>query len=171
MSYTTIKAEELNKNGIATIHCETMHDKESYISAYERSAESIQKYLEMYPSIKYVFDVHRDSLIRTVLTKLRPVTLHSEKPCAQIMMIVGSNEKSGIDYKWEENLILAKALQNELFENTVGTARQLYLRGATYNQQYAKYGLLLEIVSCGNSLDEAKLTAKVFANAFAKTLK
>lgn len=164
-------ADALNKNGIPTLHCETMHDKESYIAAYDRSAESIRTYLERYPSIRYVFDVHRDSLIRADLTKLRPVTLHGGEPSAQIMMIVGSGEKSNIDYDWQANLILAEAIQQRLIADTLGVTRRLYLRGATYNQQHAKYGLLLEIGACGNTLAEAKNAATAFAEAFTKVIK
>lgn len=166
-----VLSEALNKKGIPTIQCETMHDKESYISAYDRSAESIQYYLEKYPSIKYVFDVHRDSLVQSDLTKLRPVTLRNGEACAQIMIIVGSGEKSGIDYPFEDNLILAEAIQQNLFDDTAGIARQIYLRGATYNQQYSRYGLLLEIGSCGNTLEEAKNAARAFADAFEKVIK
>ena len=166
-----VLAEALNKKGIPAIQCEIMHDEESYISAYDRSAESIKHYLEKYPSIKYVFDVHRDSLIQSDMTKLRPVTIHKGKECAQIMMIVGTSEKSGIDYPWTDNLVLAEAIQENLFEDTVGVARQIYLRGATYNQQYSKYGLLLEIGSCGNTLEEAKNAALAFADAFEKVIK
>lgn len=165
-----VLCEALNKRGIATIQCEVMHDKESYISAYERSAESIREYLGKYPSIKYVFDVHRDSLIQSDLTKLRPVTLYKGEPCAQIMMIVGTSEKSGLEYGWEKNLVLAEAIQKNLFADTLGVARQLYLRGATYNQQYAEHGILLEIGSCGNTLSEAKNAALAFADAFAKAI-
>lgn len=166
-----VLTEALNKKNIPTVQCEIMHDKESYISAYERSAESIQAYLAKYPSIKYVFDVHRDSLIQSDLTKLRPVTLHNKESCAQLMMIIGSSEKSGLDYDWTSNLVLAEAIQKNLTGDTLGVARQLYLRGATYNQQYAKYGLLLEIGSCGNTLDEAKNAALAFADAFEKVIK
>lgn len=166
-----VLADTLNKKGIPTLHCETMHDKESYIAAYDRSAESIRTYLEKYPSIRYVFDVHRDSLIRSDLTKLRPVTLYDGTPCAQIMMIVGSGEKSAIAYDWQANLILAEAIQQRLVADTLGVARQLCLRGATYNQQYAPYGLLLEIGACGNSLAEAKNAAVAFANAFENVIK
>lgn len=166
-----VLADALNEKGIPTLHCETMHDKESYIAAYERSAESIQQYLEKYPSIRYVFDVHRDSLIRSDLTKLRPVTLHGGKPCAQLMMIIGSDEKGAGEYDWQANLVLAEAIQQHLYDDTLGVARQLYLRGATYNQQYAKYGLLLEIGSCGNSLSEAKNAALAFADSLEKVLK
>ncbi len=166
-----VLCEELNKKGIPTLHCETMHDKESYIAAYDRSAESIKYYMEKYPSIQYVFDVHRDSLIRSDLTKLRPVTLRDGKACAQIMMIIGSDEKGAGEYDWEGNLTLAAALQQELFNDTAAITRKLYLRGASYNQQYAKHGLLLEIGSCGNTLAEAKEAAKAFAVAFEKVIK
>ena len=165
-----VLASELNARGIPTLHCEIMHDKESYIHAYERSAESIARYLEEYPSIQYVFDVHRDSVIRNDLSKLRPVTLYKGTPCAQIMMIVGSSEKGAGEYNWESNLILAEAIQQRLFSDTLGIPRKLYLRGASYNQQLAKHGLLLEIGSCGNYLSEAQNAAKAFAKAFADIL-
>lgn len=166
-----VLCEALNKAGIPTLQCETMHDKDSYIDAYERSAESIAAYLEKYPSVRYVFDVHRDSLIRNDRVKLRPVTLEDGEPCAQLMMLVGSDEKGAGSYDWQNNLTLAEAIQQKLTEETLGVARQLCLRGASYNQQLAAHGLLLEIGSCGNSLSEAEAAARVFAAAFAEVLK
>lgn len=166
-----VLSDALNEKGIPTVHCATMHDKESYISAYERSSESIRYYLEKYPSIQYVFDVHRDSLIRSNLTKLKPVTMLNGTPCAQIMMIIGSDEKGAGKYNWQGNLALAATIQQNIFNSAPGVARQMYLRGASYNQQHAKHGLLLEIGSCGNTLDEAKAAALVFADAFEKAIK
>ncbi|MBQ8835891.1 MAG: stage II sporulation protein P [Clostridia bacterium] len=165
-----VVCDTLNENGIPTIQCEVMHDKESYINAYDRTAQSIQYYLEKYPSIQYIFDVHRDSLIRSDLTKLKPVTLYKNTPCAQVMMIVGSNEKGAAEYDWQSNLVLAEAVQQKLFKDASGIARQLNLRGATYNQQYAKHGLLVEIGSCGNTLTEAKVAAKAFGEAVAAVI-
>ena len=110
-------------------------------------------------------------MIRSDLTKLKPVTLYGDEPCAQVMMIIGSNEKGAADYDWQSNLVLAEAIQQNLFENASGVARQLYLRGATYNQQYAKHGLLVEIGSCGNTLAEAKTAAKAFGKAVADVIK
>lgn len=166
-----VMSDELNRLGIPTIHCETMHDKDSYINAYNRSAESIEYYLEKYPSIKYVFDVHRDSMIRSDLTKLKPVALYNGEPCAQIMMIVGSNEKGAPEYDWHSNLVLAAAIQQTMIKDAPNVQRPIYLRGATYNQQHARHGILLEIGSCGNTLDEAHTAARAFASAFAKVLK
>lgn len=165
-----VLCDTLNERKIPTIQCEIMHDKESYINAYDRTAESIKYYLEKYPSIQYVFDVHRDSLIRSDLTKLKPVTLYASRACAQVMMIVGSCEKGAADYDWESNLVLAEAVQQKLFEDAEGVARQMNLRGATYNQQYAKHGILVEIGSCGNTLSEAKTAAKVFGEAVARVI-
>ena len=166
-----VLCEALNKAGIPTLQCEAMHDRDSYIAAYERSAESVAAYLEKYPSIRYVFDVHRDSLIRNDRVKLRPVTLEDGEPCAQLMMLVGSDEKGAGSYDWQSNLTLAEAIQQHLTDDTLGVARQLCLRGASYNQQLAAHGLLLEIGSCGNSLTEAENAARVFADAFAKVLR
>ena len=165
-----VLCEALNEAGIPTIQCETMHDKESYIAAYERSAAAIAAYLEKYPSIRYVFDVHRDSLIRSDRTKLRPVTLYENEPCAQLMMLVGSDEKGAGSYDWMGNLTLAEAIQQRLCANTLGVARPLCLRGASYNQQLAAHGLLVEIGSCGNSLREAQHAARAFAAAFIRVL-
>ena len=79
-------------------------------------------------------------------------------------------KKGAGEYDWQSNLILAEAIQQRLLSNTLGIPRQLYLRGASYNQQLAKHGLLLEIGSCGNYLSEAQTAAKAFAEAFANTL-
>lgn len=165
-----VLCEALNRSGIPTVQCEVMHDRESYIAAYDRSAETVAEYLEKYPSIRYVFDVHRDSLIRGDRTKLRPVTLYEGEPCAQLMMLVGSDEKGAGSYDWMGNLTLAEAIQQHLCADTLGVARPLCLRGASYNQQLTAHGLLIEIGSCGNSLSEAQNAARAFAAAFVKVL-
>lgn len=166
-----VLCEALNAAGIPALQCEVMHDRESYIAAYERSAETVAQYLEKYPSICYVLDVHRDSLIRGDRTKLRPVTLYNGKPCAQLMMLVGSDEKGAGSYDWMGNLTLAEAVQQHLCADTLGVARPLCLRGASYNQQLAARGLLVEIGSCGNSLSETENAARAFAAAFIKVLR
>ena len=37
-----IMADILNENGISTVHCDVMHDAESYSGSYERSAETVK---------------------------------------------------------------------------------------------------------------------------------
>ena len=160
----------LTAAGIPTLHDETLHDATSYLNAYEYSAATVEEYLADYPSIRYVFDLHRDSMIARDYTKYRPVTLYEGTPCAQIMMLVGTSEKGAPDYPWQDNLTLAVALAEKLCKNAPGVPRATSLAGASYNQQLARYGLLLEVGSCGNSLDEAKVAVRAFAAAFADVL-
>lgn len=52
----------LNDAGITTLHDTTLHDSPSYTESYARSAQTARRYLEEYPSIKVVLDVHRDAM-------------------------------------------------------------------------------------------------------------
>ena len=163
--------EALCARGIPTLHDTTLHDRESYLHAYEYSAQTVEEILADHPSVRYVFDLHRDSMIADDYTKFRPVTLYQNSPCAQIMMLVGTTAKGAPDYPWQENLTLAVAISAKLCRDAPGVPRATELAGASYNQQLARYGLLLEIGSCGNSLDEAKTAARAFAAALAGVLK
>lgn len=167
----SVMAEVLRGEGIPTLHCTILHDKESYKDSYNRAAETIKNYLEKYPSIQYVFDVHRDSLIRDNGDKLRPVTEIDGRTAAQVMSVVGTDYKGAPHADWESNLSLAARLLSDLDEKYVGLSRRIYLRGASFNQQYTPGSLLLEIGSCGNSLEEAKYSAGLVALELSKIIK
>ena len=55
-------ADTLNACGIKTLHDMTLNDVPDYSGAYERTEEVILRYLEEYPSIQMVIDVHRDAV-------------------------------------------------------------------------------------------------------------
>ena len=55
-------ADIFEENGIEVIHDTTLYDYPSYTGSYNRSLEAMEKYLEEYPSIKIVLDIHRDAL-------------------------------------------------------------------------------------------------------------
>ena len=55
-------AQVLEENGVGVIHDKTLHDYPSYNNAYGQSRLSVSDYLEKYPSIRMVLDIHRDSL-------------------------------------------------------------------------------------------------------------
>ncbi|MBQ4327278.1 MAG: stage II sporulation protein P [Clostridia bacterium] len=166
-----VMAQVLEENGIPTLHCQIMHDKESYNDAYTYSAATIKKYLKQYPSIKYVFDVHRDAIISSDGTLVKGVTQIGGESVAQVMCVAGSDFK-GADYPhWEANLAFALKLRAVLNEKDPTLCRPVYLRGAAYNLQYTNGGsLLLEIGSSGNTLNEAKRAAVLVAEALAKLI-
>lgn len=166
-----IMADRLNEAGIPTIHCEIMHDAESYLGAYERSAATIEKILADYPSIRYVFDVHRDSVLLEDGTKTRPVTVADGKVTAQIMTVVGSDALGLWHPDWEINLEFAAKLQARLNKDHLGFARRICLRGTTYNQEMAPYSLLFEIGSCGNTLEEAENAVSILSEELIAMIK
>ena len=65
-------AQVLNAAGIRTLHDETLYDAPGYTDSYKRSRAGVQAYLERYPSIKVVLDVHRDAIedIQTIQAEL-----------------------------------------------------------------------------------------------------
>ncbi len=164
-------AEKLNENGIPAIHCEVMHDKESYQKSYERASETIKKYLKRYPSIKYVFDVHRDSIINEQKTKFRPVSSINGENVAQIMFVIGSDQNTPEHTNWKKNLTLAVKTNESINLNYEDLTRSISLRSSSYNQEYTPGSLLIEIGSCGNTLEEAKRAACIFAYEIGKIIK
>ncbi len=155
-----VMAQKLNEAGIPTLHCETMHDLESYQRSYNLAADTIQKYLTEYPSIKYVFDVHRDAIVRTSGDLIRPLTVIDGKLAAQVMLLVGTDEKGADHPNWLDNFSIAAKLQSKLTSTYDKFARPINIRGASFNEQFTPGSLLIEIGSAGNTLSEAKNAAE-----------
>lgn len=167
----SLMAEILNESGIPTLHCETMHDIESYQRSYDLAADTIQKYLTEYPSIKYVFDVHRDAIVSSDGSLIRPLTLINGKRSAQIMLLVGTNEKGADHPEWETNFTVAAKLQERLTTNYEKFARPINIRGASFNEQFTPGSLLIEIGSAANTLSEAKTAARELTYTIANMIK
>ena len=150
----------LNENGIEALHCVILHDKESYRESYSRSAETISYYLEKYPSIQYVFDLHRDSVMKSDESLVSAVTKVNGERVGQIMPVVGGGFSG-----YEDNLSFALRLRKLLNDEYGTISRPVCLRQSQYNQALAPVSVLLEIGTSGNSLDEAIKAARLTANA------
>lgn len=167
-----VMAQILNERGIPTLHCETLHDDGDYNGAYDNSLASVKEYLARYPSIKYVFDVHRDAIIRADGEALKPVCSINGRPTAQVMTLVGTDAGGADHSMWiENNMNLAVKLQYTLTTDYNGMARPINLRKLSFHQQYAPGSLLFEIGSCGNTLEEAKNAAACLAESIADVIK
>lgn len=157
-----VLAQTLEAQGIHVIHLTEQFDAESYTESYTYAAQAIREQLELHPSISYVLDVHRDSMVRSDGTKLRPVTMVGTQPSAQVMLVIGTDEGGGTHPNWRDNLTVAAHLQKKMLDSGTGLARPLNLRRATFNEQYTTGSMLVEIGTTGNTLDEAKTAAKTF---------
>lgn len=160
VSVGKVMSDMLNDAGIPTLHCETMHDLVSYRDSYNLSADTIRKCLARYPSIKYVFDVHRDAIITTSGDQIKPVCEADGRLSAQVMLLVGTDEKGADHPDWLNNLSVAVEWQKRVSESAPNLMRPINLRGASFNEQYAPGSLLIEVGSAGNTLSEAKYAAK-----------
>lgn len=55
-------ASVLSDYGISVLHDRTLYDDPLYEGAYGRSVEGIEGYLEKYPSLTFILDIHRDAV-------------------------------------------------------------------------------------------------------------
>lgn len=166
-----VLAETLNNSGIVALHSETMHDAGSYRDAYSLSAATIKSYLEEYPSIRYVLDLHRDAIMYESGAKARPITEVNGRKAAQMMILVGT-DAGGADFPdWETNLSLALKLCEKIGTTSDTLMRSTAIRGASYNEQYTTGSLLIEVGSDGNTLSEAKYSAELLGYALADLIK
>lgn len=163
-------ATVLKENGVETIHCETMFDKQSYSDSYDLSEQTVMEYIKKYPSIQYVFDVHRDSIVRENKEKLKPVTVIDGIPTAQAMFVVGTNT-SGADHpNWMDNLTVASIFQRCLIEQYGSIMRPINLRAASFNAEHAPGSILIEVGTCGNTIEEALNCARLLGQTISEII-
>lgn len=164
-------AETLEEAGISVVHDRVLYDYPSYSGSYTRSLEAIEFYLKKYPSIQFVFDIHRDALEADDGTVYKVVSTQNGQKVAQVMFVVGTND-SGLEHpKWKENLKLALCLQAALNREYPTLTRPISLRTARFNQHATTGSLLVEVGSSGNTLQEALASARLFASCVAGALK
>lgn len=162
----------LQKAGIGVIHDKTLHDSPSYSGSYNRSYNTVEKYLKKHPTIKVVLDIHRDA-IGEGDDLIKPVVEVKGKKAAQVMVCVGSNTGS-VDYfpNWEKNLSFGLALQQNLETLYPGLARALYLAyDRCWNQNLSTGSIIIEFGTNGNTFAEAKHSATLVGNALVATLR
>ncbi|MBR7146288.1 MAG: stage II sporulation protein P, partial [Oscillospiraceae bacterium] len=162
-------ADTLAQCGISVLHDRTLYDYPAYNGAYTRSAESIKRYLAEYPTICFVLDVHRDAIEDTEGNIYKAVC-GEDANLAQLEFVMGSDGGGASHENWRENLKLAAAVQQTAVSQYPTLMRPIILRAARYNQQLSTGSLLVEVGAAGNSLEEALLSARVFAECFADTV-
>ena len=159
-------ADTLRSAGISVIHDETMYDRDDFNAAYTSSRAAVYDWLEKYPSIRYVFDLHRDSVFTADGENQKPVAEIGGETAAQIMLVVGTDQGGADHAGWRQNLTVAVAYQQLLNADYPTLARPICLRTASFNQRCLPGLLLLEIGACGNTLTEAKRAARLAALSF-----
>lgn len=157
-------ASVLSGYGISVLHDRTLHDVPSYNDAYNSSLASVEDYLAKYPTLVYVLDIHRDAIQDADGTQYKLISQEDPR-AAQCCLVMGMASD-----RWAENMSLALAVQQTLAAQAPTLMRPIAARGYRYNQHLPIDSLLVEVGAAGNSLDEAILSARIFAKGFAETL-
>lgn len=159
LSIGALVAQRLEEAGISTIQDRTLHDYPSYNGSYVSSRKSLRAYLEQYPTIRLVLDLHRDAG-GTDTSQMRTEAKAGDRDSAQLMVVLGTNHEN-----YEENLSLGAKLHVVLERQCPGITRPLQLREARYNQDLCPGALLIEVGAAGNSHEEAAVAAGELAKA------
>ena len=166
-----VMADVLNAAGITTLHDTTLHDSPSYTESYARSRATAQSYLQKYPSIQIVLDVHRDAIEDSDGTRVKPLCQIDGQDTAQVMLIAGCDNGTTAKLpNWKLNLRFAAAWQQAMSAQYPGLARPVLCGYRFYNQDLAAGCLLLEVGGHANTLAEAKRAGELAAKALVTAL-
>jgi len=165
-------SQALNKKNINNVHENSdimgIQKKRglSFAQSYSVSREFLSRNLKDNPSIKMVFDIHRDSRKRNETT----IKIDG-KDYARIKFIL-----SGLNNNNEENIKFATQLHNKLQEKYPGLSIGVLVKNNaetknTYNQDLLNESVLMEIGGVENTLDEEYRTVDAFAEVIEEILK
>ena len=152
-------AELLQSGGITVLHDRTLHDYPSYNGSYSAARKAIDNWLEEYPTISLVLDLHRDASGDNDNQMKTRATVAGQSS-AQLMLVVGTNYDT-----WQENLSLALKFQVRLEDRAPGICRYINLRSQRFNQDKSPGALLVEVGAAGNTHAEALTAVEVLAEA------
>lgn len=163
-------AEQLEAAGIGVIHDGTLHDYPSYNGSYDLSRETVRKYLEEYPSIKVVLDVHRDAIERESGERIAPLAAIDGKNAAQVMIICGCDDGTMNMPNCMKNLRFACLLQRQMESDYPGLTRPVLFDYRKYNQDLTTGSILIEMGGHANSIEQAEYSGELVGKSLAKCL-
>lgn len=155
----------LEEGGLSVIHDRTPHDLNDYLDAYDNSRAAVQKYLQQYPSIKMVLDLHRDAAENADGSQWATSATVNGEDSAQLMFVVGTNARGLNHPNWQTNLSIAEKLNVLMEKNVSGLTRPIDLRGQRFNHDLAMGAMIVEVGSAGNTHPEAMNAISVLADA------
>ena len=150
--------EVLEADGIEVIHSENIHDPHD-VNAYQRSRKTASQLLQEAPAA--MIDVHRDGVPdpEFYATKLEG------ESATQIRLVVGRQNQNS-----EANIEFAEKMKAYYDEVKPGLIKSIFMAKGNYNQDLAPHSVLLEVGTHTNSLEQAQVGAREFAEALPQFL-
>lgn len=161
-------AEQLRQRGISVLHDTTIHDYPSYNDAYPQSRKTVQRYLEEYPTIQLVLDIHRDAYEDKSGNQARNTITIDGRSSSRLMLVAGTNAYNQGHPNWQENMSMAVKLQTVLQRLYPGLCRNLTVRSSAFNQDLSPGSLLIEVGTAGDTRQDALYAAELLADGIAE---
>ena len=166
-----VLAKELEEGyGISVVHDKTIHDTSPYDQSYYRSEPTVQSYLNQFPNLKFVIDLHRNS----GPSKDRTTIEINGQSLARIMFV--TSKASPYYAEMMQAVTYMISTSEELFpgllaDGNSGSGLYEYNRGSNnFNQDLSPACILTEFGTDLNTAQEAKLSAKYLARLIAEYL-
>jgi stage II sporulation protein P len=150
------------KYGIKTIHCDQIHDQYPFRESYQRSQQTLHKYLKEYPSLKILLDVHRDAT-----PGLKPTCNIKGVEVATVMMVVGSDKMGLAHPNWKRNYEFATKINNCLNQYYPGLSNGIIISDARYNQHLSDRAIIIEFGNQNSKLEQVYRSVEQFAEILA----
>ena len=154
----------LTAGGISVLHDRTLHDYPSFSGSYDHARQTIRAYLEAFPSITMVIDLHRDALDFEEDPQLTTMAVVGNQPSAQLMLVAGTDHN--VSYSgWQETLALNIKLTAVLEKMYPGITRPIQLRPQRFNLDMTPGSILVEVGANGNTHTEALVAVRALGAA------
>ena len=154
----------LTAGGISVLHDRTLHDYPSYNGSYDHARQTICAYLEAFPSITMVIDLHRDAMDFEQDPQLTTLATVGGQRSAQLMLVAGTDHNVSYSH-WEENLAMGVKLTAVLEKMYPGITRPIQLRPQRFNLDMTPGSLLVEVGANGNTHQEAVTAVRALGAA------
>ena len=163
-------AETLRSYGLQVVHDAAINDYPSYNDSYANSLARIEAWKKQCPSLQMVIDLHRDAAEDGQGNAVALTAEVDGADCAQLMLVVGTDQGGLYHPNWQENLANALKLQSVLEGMYPGLCRSLNLRTERFNQHETPGSILVEVGCTGNTLTQAKRSAVLLGEALASMI-
>lgn len=154
----------LEEQGLRVVHDRELYDYPRYAGSYARCQAAAEAWLNLYPGIGVVIDLHRDA-VGTDRVIYKTLSRFTGESTAQVMLVIGTGENGLAHPGWRDNLALALAMQRAAGEGGEALPRPIRLVRERYNQHLSPGAFILEVGTNGNTLSEAERAAERFGRA------
>lgn len=156
----------LKEKGFNVIHITDVFDSPSRSGSFKRSESALLKRLKSEKNIALVIDLHRGTVQRTGGDRIKPTVYANGRKAAQISLIACCDADNSLGFAdWKEGLARSLVLQRELSSISHLLCTPVSLEAQKYNLSLPYPCIMAEIGTDVNTIEEAKLSAAIFADA------